>query len=199
MSSHHFVKEKQEPAVLIYAEDDLPEEMLGDLLEWSPVVCVHENALSSVNHLEIKIDIIFRKEMDAEVMDVLTGGQQAITVIQLETDDPAWEMIRYLSSTKHAAVNILGYSLPSIERCAAMSNEIDLIFFSGNSKLYPLKKIFKKWKTKGERMKLLTHDGLSIILLKNLQQVSSNELEVMNDGLIELHIEGEHILLSEPL
>lgn len=38
MSSHHIVREKQEPALLVLSMDAFDEEMLGQLLEWSPTV-----------------------------------------------------------------------------------------------------------------------------------------------------------------
>ena len=40
MSSHHIVREKQEPALLVLGLDDFPDELLGQLLEWSPTVIV---------------------------------------------------------------------------------------------------------------------------------------------------------------
>ena len=40
MSSHHIVKEKQEPALYIHQLGDFNEEFLGQLLEWSPTVIV---------------------------------------------------------------------------------------------------------------------------------------------------------------
>ena len=38
MSSHHIVREKQEPALLVLGLDNFPDELLGQLLEWSPTV-----------------------------------------------------------------------------------------------------------------------------------------------------------------
>jgi len=38
MSSHHVVREKQEPALLVLGLGNFPDELLGQLLEWSPTV-----------------------------------------------------------------------------------------------------------------------------------------------------------------
>ncbi|HYG16495.1 MAG TPA: thiamine diphosphokinase, partial [Bacteroidia bacterium] len=40
MSSHHFVKEKQEPALIIANGEACSRELLGQLLEWQPTVMV---------------------------------------------------------------------------------------------------------------------------------------------------------------
>ncbi|RZK41505.1 MAG: thiamine pyrophosphokinase, partial [Pedobacter sp.] len=40
MSSHHIVREKQEPALYIHQLGNFDEEKLGQLLEWSPTVLV---------------------------------------------------------------------------------------------------------------------------------------------------------------
>ena len=47
MSSHHFVKEGQEPALLIM--DALSLALIEPLLEWAPQVIVCENALRHAN------------------------------------------------------------------------------------------------------------------------------------------------------
>ena len=56
MSSHHFVKEKQEPALIIADLDGFDEEYLGQLLEWSPTVLVPSHLVEKVISLGIKID-----------------------------------------------------------------------------------------------------------------------------------------------
>src|SRR6202012_5572544 len=55
-SSHHIVREKQEPALLILGLDNFPDELLGQLLEWSPTVIVTPQTADKVHALEIKID-----------------------------------------------------------------------------------------------------------------------------------------------
>lgn len=57
MSSHHFVKEGQEPALLIM--DGASFETVAGLLEWAPLVMVMDNALDQVLTWGIKIDIVF--------------------------------------------------------------------------------------------------------------------------------------------
>ncbi len=58
MSSHHIVREKQEPALLVLGLDSFSDELLGQLLEWSPTVIVTELTAERINAYGIKIDWI---------------------------------------------------------------------------------------------------------------------------------------------
>ena len=59
MSSHHIVKEKQEPALIIANGEACSQELMGQLLEWSPFVIVLDGAINRVIDLGIKIDVLF--------------------------------------------------------------------------------------------------------------------------------------------
>jgi thiamine pyrophosphokinase len=64
MSSHHIVREKQEPALLVLGLNNFSEELLGQLLEWSPTVITTPLVAEQINIYEIKIDIIIADEID---------------------------------------------------------------------------------------------------------------------------------------
>lgn len=57
MSSHHIIREKQEPALIIANGEACSMEILGQLLEWSPTVVVLDGAIKRVLDLGIKIDV----------------------------------------------------------------------------------------------------------------------------------------------
>src|ERR671912_567944 len=57
MSSHHYVKEAQEPALLV--ADALADDHLLSLLEWSPVVLAASQALPKVASWGIRVDVVF--------------------------------------------------------------------------------------------------------------------------------------------
>jgi thiamine pyrophosphokinase len=58
MSSHHIVRDEQEPALLIANGESCSDELLGQLLEWSPVVVVLDRAVWRVLDRGIKIDVL---------------------------------------------------------------------------------------------------------------------------------------------
>jgi thiamine pyrophosphokinase len=66
-SSHHIVRDDQEPALIIAS--CLRSELLGQLLEWSPLVIVLDSAMERVMKLDIKVDVLledFDRDFDAE-------------------------------------------------------------------------------------------------------------------------------------
>ena len=57
MSSHHVIRDKQEPALIIANGEACSEELLGQLLEWSPFVVVLDSAIHRVLDLGIKATV----------------------------------------------------------------------------------------------------------------------------------------------
>ncbi len=47
MSSHHIVRDDQEPALIIANGEACSAELLGQLLEWSPLVIVLDSAIEA--------------------------------------------------------------------------------------------------------------------------------------------------------
>ena len=56
MSSHHIVRDEQEPALLIDDASVIHFEFVELLLEWSPRVMVTSNAIDEVLNWGVKID-----------------------------------------------------------------------------------------------------------------------------------------------
>lgn len=56
MSSHHFVREGQEPDIIV-AGCDIDTEILGPLLEWSPRVIAIDDAVEKLLLEQIKVDV----------------------------------------------------------------------------------------------------------------------------------------------
>lgn len=60
MSSHHIVRENQEPALWLYDIAATSGDIIGQLLEWSPAVYVGEDQLYDVLDRGIKVDFVLR-------------------------------------------------------------------------------------------------------------------------------------------
>ena len=56
MSSHHIVREKQEPALLVLGLNNFSAELLGQLLEWNPTVITTRETAPLLHDNGIKID-----------------------------------------------------------------------------------------------------------------------------------------------
>lgn len=88
MSSHHFVKDQQEPALLLLLETIEDTEILSSLLEWVPTVLVTQNNVQKIMSLGIKIDgILATKEFQNANLSLL---EEQHPVIFITSDEEAF-------------------------------------------------------------------------------------------------------------
>jgi len=111
MSSHHFVKEGQEPALFIL--DNIPFHYAEPLLEWVPLVMVADRALENVLHWGIKIDIVLQDKYPVEVLADLVQDQGPIQTLLSNKDHIVKTGLQYLDQNGYDAVNLL--SIPREE------------------------------------------------------------------------------------
>ena len=105
MSSHHFVKEGQEPALFIV--NALSLEQVEPLLEWAPLVMVSEDALDDVLRWGIKIDAVLTNHQDESLTQKLEY-QHPVSIISFNpADDFVKVGIDFLQSRKSSAVNVM--------------------------------------------------------------------------------------------
>jgi hypothetical protein len=83
MSSHHFVKEGQEPALVLTGL--LYSEHLKSLLEWAPLVIVFETALDEVLAWGIKADMIVALESSVKKIAIKVEHQAPVKIFSCNT------------------------------------------------------------------------------------------------------------------
>src|ERR1700722_2163434 len=99
MSSHHIVREKQEPALLVLGLDDFPDELLGQLLEWSPTVIATADTAEILSSRQIKIDWIITSN-PTEV------SQSDVKLVPVIEGNPTVTALKFLADNKYPSVNI---------------------------------------------------------------------------------------------
>src|SRR5688500_3947805 len=105
MSSHHFVREGQEPALFVV--DALSLALAEPLLEWAPFVVVTENAADDVLQWGIKIDAILANSALEGVLADKFAHQQPVKIISCHPqDDLLLAGITLLNDAKASAVNV---------------------------------------------------------------------------------------------
>lgn len=66
MSSHHFVKEGQEPSVIVLG-DISDWEILGGTLEWSPKVIANNEGYHALSGAGVKVDVCWQDQVGASI------------------------------------------------------------------------------------------------------------------------------------
>ena len=217
MSSHHIVRDEQEPALIIANGQSCSFELMGQLLEWSPVVMVLDGASHRVLELGIKLDIVLGDFDKIENWDELLANQQPVEVVhtpdQNKTD--LEKGLDFLIAKGHKAVNILwatgkraDHHINNLSTLAKYKDQITIVMLDDHSRIFNLPNQFTKWYPANQNISLiplgsvfgLTTKGLTYNLQNEdlhlgIRTSSSNKTEA--DGLIEIKFDSGNLLLME--
>ncbi|MCR9014332.1 thiamine pyrophosphokinase [Aquiflexum gelatinilyticum] len=146
MSSHHFVKEQQEPALLILNTAGISFEQIAPLLEWVPTILVVQDEVPVVISWGVKIDLILA-EMDFQKSHYhLLEEQYPVKFLGVQEENFLEEGLQYLIASKHGAVNIIGLDHLKVFELEPMLEFLDIVVWDGPIRYFPIKNgQFKKW------------------------------------------------------
>lgn len=189
MSSHHIVREKQEPALLLLGLNNFAEELLGQLLEWSPTIITTPLVAEQINAYEIKIDAIIADELD-EVL------QSDVKQIPQDGAPQTEAALKYLIQNDYKAVNVVT-DVVDLAAFTPFAGQINIVIYSGNQKIYAVNSGFSKWKPAGEDFRILSvHLNLQT---SGLQADGSNKFVTTTDGFISLKFDNGFLFISEDI
>jgi thiamine pyrophosphokinase len=188
MSSHHIIREKQEPALLVLGLDSFTDELLGQLLEWSPTLMVTGDTAEQLNSLGIKFDVL--------VGDTAGYLQEDIRQVSPQGNKVTEAALKYLVANGYPAVNVvtdeldLGDYLPYASR-------INIVLFNAGKKIYPITSGFTKWKPAGEVVEVL---GDSAVLnYRGLEAIGESRYKTTHDGLFTFTFTSPFIFIAESI
>ncbi len=182
MSSHHFVKEGQEPALLIL--DALSLELAEPLLEWAPLLVVVDTVLANVLQWGIKVDVVLvntdrMEKMLHELLDhfpveIITYHHQT-KILPIAFD--------FLIKRKQRAVNIMTKNPDSLlETVGTFFQEIQVALFNQQIKWLCISTgTYEKWLPAKTRLQLRINDDEAVKIIGLSQQ--QDYWEVVKDGI----------------
>ena len=188
MSSHHIVREKQEPALLIMDLEGFLTENLGQLLEWSPTVIVAEEMYDYTESLGIKIDGVLTSDPNFP-------AQENTRIVPSDTDQLE-DALKFLVGEKFPAVNIIINEF-ALKDYALYEGDINLVIFISNHKIFPVHSGFSKWQAAGEKIVLL-HE-VQNLQTSGLKHLSDTVLETEKDGFYTLQFDQPFLFISETI
>ena len=146
MSSHHFVKEQQEPALIILNTNGVQYEQVAPLLEWVPTVMVTQEEVYTVISWGIKIDIILADIEFQKSHFKLLEEQYPVRFLGVQNGNYLEEALQYLVATKHGAANIIGFNHQKVFDLEPKLERLDLVVWDGPIRYFPIKSgHFRKW------------------------------------------------------
>lgn len=188
MSSHHIVKEKQEPALYIHELGNFNEEYLGQLLEWSPTLIVLAGEYEKVVSLGLKVDIVIGNLPSGAL---LQENIRMVPQVRNGVDD----VLTFLVKEKYPAVNIIS-NISSFDDLTCYLPDINLVLFTERSKHYPIRTGFSVWKPAGT---ILLIDIIAYFEADNLRQQEAGDFLVVEDGLVSFKFRAPYLFIGELL
>ena len=217
MSSHHIVKEKQEPALIIANGEACSEELLGQLLEWSPFIVVLDKAIYRVLELGIKIDVWMGDFDEHHDFDLIRSQQDPLEIINTPDQDKTdlEKAIDFLIERSFPAANIVwatgrraDHAITNITNLVRYKEQIRLVLFDDYSKIFPLTGTYEKWYVAGTPVSLIPIgqvDGIQTSGLKynlmnetlTLGYRTGNSNEAETDGIVRISARNGDLLIME--
>jgi thiamine pyrophosphokinase len=183
MSSHHFVKEDQEPALLILKAKAISFEKVQELLEWSPTVIVSEQALQEVLGWGIKIDRLLCTEEKLNLFNQSLIEQSPIRFISYCNENEALSTAYcFLAAAKYKAVNILISDLSQLNFIQSFTGMDVEVFYEGRRWVYINSRKFEKWVSANTQF--YTYPDLALIQIT--QTGLNKELKCLKDGVVSI-------------
>lgn len=217
MSSHHIVRNDQEPALIIANGAACQPELLGQLLEWSPLVVVLDSAMERVMELDIKVDVLlgdFDADFDPEkyqteqfLIDIIHTPDQNKTDLEKAFD--------YLIERNIPAVNVVwatgkraDHTITNITNITRYRDRLKIVLLDDHSKVFLLPKKFEKWYTANTPISLIPIGHVTGIHSSNLFYPLQNDSltigyrtgssnHVIEDGIVTIEHEEGDLLLME--
>ncbi len=207
MSSHHIIREKQEPALIFHDLNQLNYEYLGQLLEWSPTILVLEECLSEVLSLGIKIDYALVQKGNQSGLSA-HEHQDHLKYIKAETVSLT-EAVRSLVDEEYESVNIIGADIKLSDHAAIseLKGLKDLSIIRGKERcILHRHDAYSKWYNEGEAIQIVSLYAKTTFSTTGFNDDLNNDiiddqhkLVTQSNGLITIKTSGEPCFIIEML
>jgi thiamine pyrophosphokinase len=217
MSSHHIVRDDQEPALIIANGAACSDELLGQLLEWSPLVVVLDSAMERVVELGIKVDVLlgdFDRGFDA---NYYRESHYPIEIIHTPDQDKTdlEKAFDYLYARNIPAVNVVwatgkraDHTITNLTNIVNYREKLKIVIIDDHSKVFLLPRKFEKWYTEKTPISLIPVGKVTGIHSINLHYPLKEDTLTMGyrtgssnfvtkDGIVVIEHETGDLLLME--
>lgn len=217
MSSHHIVRDDQEPALIIANGAECSKELMGQLLEWSPLVIVLDSAIERVINLGIKVDVLLGDFDRGFEPEQYRDMQYPLEIVHTPNQDKTdlEKAFDYLIDRKIPAVNVIwatgkraDHTITNITNIVRYRDLLKIVILDDNSKVFLLPPVFEKWYPAATPLSLIPIGKVKGITSKNLKyQLNDDELtigyrtgssnEALHDGMVSITHETGDLLMME--
>ncbi|PTB95603.1 hypothetical protein C9994_10975 [Marivirga lumbricoides] len=193
MSSHHVIRDEQEPPIFILSVDNNLT-LIRQLLGWSPTVWVSEEHAEWVMSQNIKVDGVFAIDPSNYVpLDLQTGNY---AVKKFDEGNMLSSLISVLEDKEFTGINIFCNKLVRENLLKSVFNQslkIPIsIFVEEEITVVSFKNHLKKWYPSGSRIHILSGE-----LQSSNTEKQSEGFVVKEEGFIQIESESSPIIFTE--
>ncbi len=194
MSSHHVIRDEQEPPVFVL-DETVNIDLLKQLLGWSPAVWVLEPIAEWTMSLDIKIDGILSKEPEKHQAIEQQSGSYSLS--KLKNGGILAAINQIVASKLYTGINIFCNSRQRDEilQCVTDSSlNLPLTLLIDFETIIVIKKQkFRKWYSAGTQLQIMKGE-----LFENDHLIGNNDLRtIKDDGIIQVSSKDSMIIIRE--
>jgi thiamine pyrophosphokinase len=212
MSSHHFVKEGQEPALIIANGQSCSYELLTQIMEWCPYVVALDGAYDRLCELNVFADLVIG-DMDSLKTTTANKKTQIVQIDSQENTDLE-KAIDYLIGKNYRDINVvwatgkrIDHTINNVVMLAKYPN-FKIVLYDDYSKIFLAPKAFSKIYKKGDLISLIPIPSCGEITTNNLKHSLKNESlqlgkksgtsnEVSNTGIVKISYKSGLLAIIE--
>ena len=158
MSSHHIVRDEQEPALFIQELDAIPREVLGDLLEWSPTVMITSDQVDGALGMGFRIDVVLCPARELEGLKSKLLHQSPLRFLTVPSYEQSInEGLHYFVAAKYKGVNLITKFCQRLAE-QLVGSLVPITIFDHNFKWHLVNRRFKKWVSQGHLFRTIVSD-----------------------------------------
>lgn len=203
MSSHHTIRENQEPAVLLLDVESVSFDVLEDVLEWSPTLVVSYQCIDWVIANQLKVDVVLGPQEKKEGIMNQLAFQWPIKYV-ISKEDVFYAGIQYICSTNNFAIHVFTSedSVTRYEDYRKLEKEhasLKLNYINQREQSFLIEtKEFSKWYQAETQIKLTAANENVLLKINKEEFELSEELvyQVSKDSLLRFQIDNPIFLTT---
>jgi thiamine pyrophosphokinase len=176
MSSHHIVRDNQEPALILLDGESLIYSIVQDFLEWSPAIIVNESLVDEVLQWGIKIDTVLCDSKNLNAIEEKMKDQIPVKIVVSNENNAVETILRFLQQGNYSSVNIFSEHIGLFSTLEEMGSKINIALIQ-NKKRWSLIRSskFEKWVGSGVELILRKNNAEKTIRSDNQNRISVHE------------------------
>lgn len=203
MSSHHIVRDDQEPALFIL-EPFQSSDYLNQLLEWSPTVLVAQAAIDFVARLGIKIDVAICEGDNVDDFKLSLAHQQPVKFLSYRKgEEPLVEGILYLAASNYPAVHVFSSPEPKLLKLLPSLATMNFTVSDTHIRwMYCNTGQFKKWVEKDKIFVIIKNSELSLFktnssVVEEQGENGNTKIKIQEEGFFDIDNAEQPFWLGE--